>query len=135
MDIKFAHGFFGNEFLQPAKTREGRYGGSFENRTLFFREIIEGIKQQADPNDFLLGIRISAYEGVPGGFGTSGPGKISEDLSEPIAFARLARQAGLHLISTSAGNAAGNLDILLPTDDSADAVYRHFGHPVSVLLA
>jgi len=74
----------------------------------------------------LLGVRISAYEGVPGGFGTSGPGKISEDLSEPIAFVSLARKAGLHLISTSAGNAAGNLEILLPTDDSADAVYKHF---------
>jgi 2,4-dienoyl-CoA reductase-like NADH-dependent reductase (Old Yellow Enzyme family) len=46
VDIKHAHGFFGNEFLQPANTREGRYGGSFENRTRFFSEVIEGIKQK-----------------------------------------------------------------------------------------
>jgi 2,4-dienoyl-CoA reductase-like NADH-dependent reductase (Old Yellow Enzyme family) len=127
VEIKHAHGFFGNEFLQPANTREGRYGGSFENRTRFFREIIEGIKQQVDHDDFLLGVRISAYEGVPGGFGTAGPGEITEDLSEPVAFARLAQEAGLNLISSSAGNAADNLEILLPTDDSADAVYQHFG--------
>jgi 2,4-dienoyl-CoA reductase-like NADH-dependent reductase (Old Yellow Enzyme family) len=127
VEIKLAHGFFGNEFLQPANTREGRYGGSFENRTRFFREIIEGIKQQVDDGDFLLGVRISTYEGVPGGFGTSGPGEIAEDLSEPVAFAKLAQEAGLHLISASAGNAAGNLEILLPTDDSTDAVFRHFG--------
>ena len=85
VEIKLAHGFFGNEFLQPANTRQGRYGGSFENRTRFFREVIEGIKQQVDHDDFLLGVRISAYEGVPGGFGTSGPGEITEDLSEPVA--------------------------------------------------
>jgi 2,4-dienoyl-CoA reductase-like NADH-dependent reductase (Old Yellow Enzyme family) len=126
VEVKHAHGFFGNEFLQPANTRQGRYGGSFENRTRFFREIIEGIKRQVDHDDFLLGVRISTYEGVPGGFGTSGPGEITEDLSEPIAFANLAREAGLHFISASAGNAAGNLEILLPTDDSADAVYKHF---------
>jgi 2,4-dienoyl-CoA reductase-like NADH-dependent reductase (Old Yellow Enzyme family) len=127
VEIKHAHGFFGNEFLQPANTREGRYGGSFENRTRFFREVIDGIKQQVDTDDFLLNVRISAYEGVPGGFGTAGPGEITEDLTEPIAFAKLAQEAGLHLISSSAGNAAGNLEILLPTDDSAGAVYQHFG--------
>ncbi len=127
VEIKLAHGFFGNEFLQPSNTREGRYGGSFENRTRFFMEVVEGIKQQVDLDEFLLGVRISAYEGVPGGFGTSGPGDITEDLSEPIAFAKLAQQAGLQLISNSAGNAGGNLEILLPTDESADAVYQHFG--------
>ncbi len=127
VDIKHAHGFFGNEFLQPANTREGRYGGSFENRTRFFREVIAGIKQQVDSDDFLLSVRISAYEGVAGGFGTSGPGEIIEDLSEPIAFARLAQEAGLHLISASAGSAGGNLEILLPTDGFPDGVFRHFG--------
>ena len=126
VDIKLAHGFFGNEFLQPANTREGRYGGSFENRTRFFTEVIEGIKQNVDNNDFILGIRMSVYEGVAGGFGTGGSEEIIEDLSEPIAFARQAQEAGLHFISASAGNAAGNLEILLPTDDSADAVFRHF---------
>jgi 2,4-dienoyl-CoA reductase-like NADH-dependent reductase (Old Yellow Enzyme family) len=127
VEIKFAHGFFGNEFLQPANTREGRYGGSFENRTRFFSEIVEGIKQQVDHNEFLLGVRFSAYEGVSGGFGTAGPREITEDLSEPVAFAKLAQEAGVKLISSSAGHAVDNLEILLPTDDSADAVYKHFG--------
>jgi 2,4-dienoyl-CoA reductase-like NADH-dependent reductase (Old Yellow Enzyme family) len=127
VEIKNAHGFFGNEFLQPANTRKGRYGGSFENRTRFFREIIEGIKQQVDHTEFLLGVRISTYEGIPGGFGTAGPGEITEDLSEPVAFAKLAQEMGLKLISSSAGHAVNNLEILLPTNDSADAVYQHFG--------
>ena len=135
VEIKHAHGFFGNEFLQPANTREGRYGGSFENRTRFFSEIVEGITQQVDPNEFLLGVRISTYEGVPGGFGTAGPGEITEDLSEPIAFAKLAQEAGLHLISSSAGHADGNLEILIPTEDSTDAVFQHFGWTRSIKQA
>jgi 2,4-dienoyl-CoA reductase-like NADH-dependent reductase (Old Yellow Enzyme family) len=132
VDIKLAHGFFGNEFLQPANTRKGRYGGSFENRTRFFREVIEGIKQQVGNGDFLLSVRISAYEGVAGGFGTSGPEEIIEDLREPIAFAQLAQEAGLHFISASAGSAGGNLEILLPTNTFPDGVFRHFGWTRSI---
>lgn len=127
VDIKFAHGFLAGEFLQPANTRDGRYGGPFENRTRFFQEVIEGIKQEVNGGDFLLSARISAYEGVAGGFGTSGPGEIIEDLSEPVAFARLAQETGLHFISVSAGSASGNLEILLPTHTFPDGVYRHFG--------
>ena len=42
VDIKHAHGYLGYEFL-TAYDRKGKYGGSFENRTRFFREIAEGI--------------------------------------------------------------------------------------------
>ena len=37
VDVKCAHGYLGHEFL-AARTRPGPYGGSFENRTRFFRE-------------------------------------------------------------------------------------------------
>src|SRR5262249_24362040 len=36
VDIKHCHGYLGHEFLS-AHTREGKYGGSFENRTRFLR--------------------------------------------------------------------------------------------------
>jgi NADPH2 dehydrogenase len=39
VDIKHCHGYLGHEFLS-AHTREGRYGGSFENRTRFLREVV-----------------------------------------------------------------------------------------------
>src|SRR5262249_16268709 len=39
VDIKHCHGYLGHEFLS-AHTRPGRYGGSFENRTRFLREVI-----------------------------------------------------------------------------------------------
>ena len=36
VDIKHCHGYLGHEFLS-AHTRDGKYGGSFENRTRFLR--------------------------------------------------------------------------------------------------
>ena len=40
VDIKHAHGYLGHELLS-AYDRPGKYGGSFENRTRFFKEIAE----------------------------------------------------------------------------------------------
>ena len=39
VDLKHCHGYLGHEFLS-AHTRPGPYGGSFENRTRFLREIV-----------------------------------------------------------------------------------------------
>jgi len=46
VDVKHCHGYLGHEFLS-AHTREGCYGGSFENRTRFLREVVEGIRAVA----------------------------------------------------------------------------------------
>ena len=42
----------------------------------------------ADPS-FVVGCRASVYEALHGGFGTAGPESPREDLTEPLAFARL----------------------------------------------
>ncbi len=44
VDVKHCHGYLGHEFLS-ARSREGKYGGSFENRTRFLREIVAGIRR------------------------------------------------------------------------------------------
>ncbi|MBL8164765.1 MAG: NADH:flavin oxidoreductase, partial [Anaerolineae bacterium] len=38
VDIKHCHGYLGHEFLSAVQ-REGKYGGSFENRTRFLRDV------------------------------------------------------------------------------------------------
>ena len=43
VDVKHCHGYLGHEFLS-AHTREGKYGGSLENRTRFLREVVSGIR-------------------------------------------------------------------------------------------
>jgi 2,4-dienoyl-CoA reductase-like NADH-dependent reductase (Old Yellow Enzyme family) len=126
VDFKQAHSFIGDDFLHPANTRADRYGGSWENRTRFFRESMARLREEIPDRGFLIGSRISPYEGVPGAFGTGGPDEIVEDLTEPIAFARLMEKEGISFINVSAGSAAGNLEILMPTSAYPEGVFRHF---------
>jgi 2,4-dienoyl-CoA reductase-like NADH-dependent reductase (Old Yellow Enzyme family) len=62
LDLKQCHGYLGHEFLS-AVTREGPYGGSFENRTRFLREIVAGVRAEAP--EMRLGVRLSAFDMVP----------------------------------------------------------------------
>ena len=127
VDFKQAHSFIGDDFLHPANTRPDRYGGSWENRTRFFRETLARMREEIPDPGFLIGSRITPYEGLPGAFGTSGPEDVIEDLSEPIAFAKLMEKSGIDFINVSAGSAAGNLELLMPTMAYPEGVYRHFG--------
>ncbi len=126
VDFKQAHSFIGDDFLHPANTRGDRYGGSWENRTRFFRESIVRLREEIPDRGFLIGSRVSPYEGMPGACGTSGPDDIVEDLTEPVAFARLMEKEGVSFINVSAGSAAGNLEILMPTSAYPEGVFRHF---------
>ncbi len=82
VDIKHCHGYLGHEFLS-AHTREGKYGGSFENRTRFLREVVEGIRSGAP--QLRIAVRLSAFDTVP--FrpdpDLSSPGKMGPGISEP----------------------------------------------------
>ena len=62
VDIKHCHGYLGHELLS-AVDRPGRYGGSFENRTRFLREIVAGIRAAAP--GLAIGVRVSAVDWVP----------------------------------------------------------------------
>src|SRR5205823_3181973 len=62
VDVKHCHGYLGHEFLS-AHTRAGSYGGSFENRTRFLREVVEGIRGLAPA--LQIGVRVSAFDTVP----------------------------------------------------------------------
>lgn len=50
IDIKHAHGYLGHELLS-AIDRKGKFGGSFENRTRFFSEIVKGITKRVPELD------------------------------------------------------------------------------------
>jgi NADPH2 dehydrogenase len=82
VDIKHCHGYLGHEFLS-AHTRSGKYGGSFENRTRFLREVVDGIHSVAP--GLRIAVRVSAFDTVP--FrpdpNTSAPGKMGLGIPEP----------------------------------------------------
>ncbi len=71
VDVKHCHGYLGHELLS-ARDREGRYGGPFENRTRFLREIVSGIRAEAP--GLGVGVRISVFDTVPYRKGEEGVG-------------------------------------------------------------
>lgn len=139
VDIKHCHGYLGHEFLS-AVTREGDYGGSFENRTRFLREVVQGIRAEAP--GLRIGVRLSAFDmipfrpdpatsrpGRPGigvpepyehllpyhwGFGVNPHNPTEPDLSEPAAFLALLRELHIRLVNLSAGSPYYNPHIQRP---------------------
>lgn len=54
-----AHGYLICQFLSEQYNQRGdEYGGSFENRTRFLREILSGVRQ-ATSHEFIVGLRLS----------------------------------------------------------------------------
>ncbi len=62
VELHSAHGYLLQQFLSPnTNFRTDEYGGSFENRLRFLREIIEGIRRECG-EDFPLVVRLSVDE-------------------------------------------------------------------------
>jgi len=120
IDFKHAHGYLAHEFLS-AIDRPGPYGGSFENRTRFFREVVEGIRN-ACPS-LPIAVRLSIFDigpfikgedgfgkpmwqgAYPYAFGGLGDGlNMDPDLEEPAKFVRLMQSCGIDLICATIGS-------------------------------
>jgi NADPH2 dehydrogenase len=123
VDLKHCHGYLGHEFLS-ARSRPGPYGGSFENRTRFLRELVAGIRR--DVPGLLLGVRFSAYDFPPFRPGPDGVGVVQDyrdingrypfafggdqndtltiDHSEPRRFLELLQSLEIELVNLSAGS-------------------------------
>jgi 2,4-dienoyl-CoA reductase-like NADH-dependent reductase (Old Yellow Enzyme family) len=72
VDVKHCHGYLGHELLS-ARERPGRYGGSFENRTRFLREVVSGLRTEA--KGLRIGVRFSAFDTIPWRKGAGGVGE------------------------------------------------------------
>ena len=132
VDIKMCHGYFGGEMLRPSNTRDDGWGGSFENRTRFLREVIQGIQSGLKNNDFILGSRLSMYEGIRGGCGAAGPDDIVEDISQMLDVIRLMDKLGMDYINVSAGIPALTGTITRPTESSKYLVLHHLRYTKTV---
>jgi 2,4-dienoyl-CoA reductase-like NADH-dependent reductase (Old Yellow Enzyme family) len=68
IEIHAAHGYLLHTFLSPlSNQRTDAYGGSFENRTRFLREVIEAVRAQI-PDDLPFLVRISCTDWMKGGW-------------------------------------------------------------------
>lgn len=128
VDIKHCHGYLGHEFLS-AYDREGKYGGSIENRTRFLRDIVSGIRAAAPGLE--IGVRMSIFDwipfqkgpeekGIPAtespykyAFGGSESG-IEEDFSESSVFLKVLCELDIELLCTTAGSPYYNPHIQRP---------------------
>ena len=106
VDVKHCHGYLGHEFLS-AVNREGRYGGSFENRTRYLRNIVAGIRQAAPGLE--IGIRLSAFDMLPFKKGDTGTGIPEQAEQYPFAFGGNAIGLGIDLTETKALLVAGRI--------------------------
>jgi 2,4-dienoyl-CoA reductase-like NADH-dependent reductase (Old Yellow Enzyme family) len=69
VELAAGHGYLVHQFLSPLSNfRTDSYGGSAERRSRFLEQILDGIRA-ACGRDFVLGVRLSADELLPGGFG------------------------------------------------------------------
>lgn len=126
VDVKHCHGYLGHEFLS-AFTRKGKFGGDFDGRTRFAREIIRRI--QAECPGLMIGVRLSVFDhppfkpdpakstggklgpGIPEefqshlpyvyGFGCNPNNPLEIDLAEPIRFINLLASLGVRMINAS----------------------------------
>ena len=116
VDIKACHRYLISE-LHASFTRENSiYGGSFENRTRFFRNIVEKIRS-AVPG-LIVTSRMNAYDAMPYpyGFGMKQDGSMEPDLSEPIELVRFLSEHGAPLVNITIGNPYYNPHVNRPFD-------------------
>ena len=88
VELHGGHGYMIQQFLSPnTNQRKDEYGGSFENRLRFLREIVEGIRERCG-RDYPLIVRLTADEmydriGMPGkGYGLEEGKRIAKRLEE-----------------------------------------------------
>lgn len=104
IDLKLCHGYLGSQMIRPYNDRKWKYGGSWENRTRFPYELMERIRKAIPDKNFLIGSKISAWEGFPGGFGTEGSDSPVMDLTEPLDLIKGLEERGASYIVQSAGS-------------------------------
>ncbi|KAK5987593.1 Putative NADPH dehydrogenase C23G7.10c [Cladobotryum mycophilum] len=99
IEIHGAHGYLITNFLSPlTNKRTDDYGGSFENRTRFLREIVEAVRAVI-PEDMPLWLRISSTEWM------EWSDEPSWTVEESIKLAKLVPSWGIDVIDvSSAGN-------------------------------
>ncbi len=78
VDVKACHGYLLHEMLYAFDRTDSRYGGSYENRTSFLREVLN------TPSKIIKAVRLSGFDLIPYpyGFGMNSDGSAAIDLLE-----------------------------------------------------
>ena len=128
VDVKACHGYLMAELL-GARQRPGKYGGSFENRTRFFLNVVDKIQGRLGAS-IAVTSRLNACEGIPGGWGMDAEGEPRADLDEPMRLVRMLYERGVRLVNISAGNPYVNPHIGRPFDRPMEGSAYPQEHPL-----
>ena len=132
VDIKSCHRYLISELL-GARTRKGKYGGSYENRTKFLKETIEIIKKEI-PN-LIIAVRLNASDVVRaendwGIKKIDNESKIEIDLDESKKLVKELKKSGLSLLNITAGTPYLNPHVNRPYDQPVNGGYDEPEHPL-----
>jgi len=101
VEIHGAHGYLIHQFLSPiSNTRTDKFGGSFENRTRFLREITKSVRANI-PDSMPLFLRISASDWLEGGW----------SIEESILLAKELKDLGVDLVDVSSGGTSSGAPV------------------------
>jgi 2,4-dienoyl-CoA reductase-like NADH-dependent reductase (Old Yellow Enzyme family) len=153
VDVKQCHGYLLNELL-GSRGRPGRYGGDFEGRTRFVRNVVAKIRAKLRAN-LMIASRMNVFDGppfateadgivrysadgwYPWGFGHHPERPIEPDIEEPLRLIGMLVEYGVLLVNVTMGSPYWNphfgrpferptVDGYWPPEHPLIGVERHF---------
>ncbi|MDF1790703.1 MAG: NAD(P)-binding protein [Thalassobaculaceae bacterium] len=85
VEVSAGHGHLFHQFLSAHSNRRiDRYGGDLDGRMTLLRELVAAIRTTCG-RDFVLGLKLPAEDGDPGGIDLTQAGRIAAALCDPAA--------------------------------------------------
>ena len=126
VDIKLCTGYLGSQILRPFNRENWKYGGPWENRRQFAFDLIERIVKAVNDPAFIVGSKVTMYEGFPGGQGAAGPDTALMDLTETMDLVKGLEERGASYIIEATG-APRHTEDFCKTDRAKPYIgYLHF---------
>ena len=146
IDLKQCHRYLLCELLS-SRSRPGKYGGPFENRTRFIRELVSRLRSELP--DLMIATRMNVFDGLPyqkahdslgepmphtlpvhSVWGTNPDDPAQPDLSEPLRLISDLRHLGVALVNVTAGNPYASPHFLRPFEYPPPDGYETPEHPL-----
>ncbi|MBI4290835.1 MAG: NADH:flavin oxidoreductase/NADH oxidase [Betaproteobacteria bacterium] len=104
VEIHSAHGYLLHQFLSPISNRRGdAYGGDRSGRMRFPLDVVDAVRRALPPSVALF-VRVSAVDGIEGGWA----------LEDTVAYAIALRERGVDVVDCSSGGIASGSSSALP---------------------
>jgi len=110
VEVHLSHQYLLHEFLSPLfNHRDDQYGGSLENRMRFPLQVIEAVRDRVGA-DFVVGVRTSLSDAVPGGL----------DVGDAVEIGRRLEATGLIDYIGTTGGGSYDFSMIASTTDMPD---------------